>query len=751
MIIIKQMFKILLFFFVFFNYSQNIFAKTIKLEGLKKLQLDDIQSITSENIYRNNLSVDDLNIILKDLLISDLIYEADYIELENEFLLKITESDLIENIYINNNTWIEDEIIIQNLVSKQNSFLSKNNIQEDLNLIKTIYNTKGFQDTSVIVKVERYSQDRINLIYEVQESKQQKINIIKFIGNKFYSNNYLNSLIKSQSIKFYNIFKSGSNFNYSMFEFDKNQILSSYRDDGFSKAKVSYTLEKTSFNNNSLFFYIEEGERQKIDNINFDFKDNKIEELLIEEISDFNDKLLDNNYYYSKDLIDNYLELFNTSLIRNNIFNKLIGVNIEDNLNNFNVYFYSQDKTPITINKIEITGNSITKNDTIRSKISIEPGQYLNQYTLEKSIKTLQRYPYVNKVNTETNINNQLADIIIDIDEETKTGNILLAGTFNADTGAGLTFGIEDKNIFGSGNSVSSNFSGNSEDIKFDLNYIQYPILNPNLTNTYTIFNQDNDYTNSFGFKSSRRGVGYSVNFKQNDEISYNVGINYSFFKGHSAVDTSIKSINDNIGEFENYKLNSSINYNSTNDYFNPTDGTINKLEFTLSPEGISDDSFYKLALMNKNYKELNNSKNYLFFNNFYGYAKSSKGKLKTINAFGLGGLNFRGFDYKGVGPYDGKIYLGGNEYFTSTIGYGSSFIFDEKDNINIKFFLTTGSIWNSDYASSSSDIDLRTSIGTSLDFITPVGPISLSYATPIEKNTTDRTRQFNFIIGTSF
>ena len=72
----------------------------------------------------------------------------------------------------------------------------------------------------------------------------------------------------------------------------------------------------------------------------------------------------------------------------------------------------------VAINKIEITGNAITKNETIRSKILIEPGQYLNQYTLENSIKNLQRYPYVNKGNTETNINNQLADIIIDIDED---------------------------------------------------------------------------------------------------------------------------------------------------------------------------------------------------------------------------------------------------------------------------------------------------------------------------------------------
>ena len=64
----------------------------------------------------------------------------------------------------------------------------------------------------------------------------------------------------------------------------------------------------------------------------------------------------------------------------------------------------------LLINKIEITGNSITKNKTIRSKILIEPGQYLNQYSLENSIKNLERYPYIKKL-IETNINNQLADI----------------------------------------------------------------------------------------------------------------------------------------------------------------------------------------------------------------------------------------------------------------------------------------------------------------------------------------------------
>ena len=63
---------------------------------------------------------------------------------------------------------------------------------------------------------------------------------------------------------------------------------------------------------------------------------------------------------------------------------------------------------------------------------------------------------------------------------------------------------------------------------------------------------------------------------------------------------------------------------------------------------------------------------------------------------------------------------------------------------------MTTGSIWDSDY-SSSSDVKLRTSLGTSFDFITPIGPLSFSYAAPIQKNSSDKTRPFNFSIGTSF
>ena len=744
------MYKVILFFFLIVSLSKNSLSKPINFHGLSKLNIDDIQSITSINIYDNDLLIEDVNNIIKELVLSDLIYDVSYEDTSDFYYVKIQEADLIENIFINNNIWIKDDLIIQNLTSKKNYFLIKDYVENDIKVIKNIYKSKGFQNILVTAKVEKFSKDRTNLIYEIKEGKQQKINIIKFVGNNFFSNNYLNTIIKSQSIKFYNIFKSGSNLNYSIFEFDKNQILLNYRNEGFTNAKVNYVLEKSNLNNNILYFYIEEGQRAKINNLQYNFENQSLFNVISDLSYKLDEDLKKNNYFFDKNLIDDYLETFNLSLSSNNIFNKVIDVNIDYNNENIDITFLDKNNLPVVINKINIAGNSITKNKTIRSKISIEPGEYLNQYKLTNSLKNLKRYPYIKDVSFETSITNQLADLNINVEEETKTGNLLVAGTFNADTGAGLTFGIEDKNIFGSGNSVSSNFTANSEDLKFDINYIQYPLLNPNLTNTYSLFNQEYDYTSSFGYKASKRGIGYFVNFKQSDTVSYGSGIEYESFKGHSAINNTSTAISDNIGNFQNYRVNFSIKYNTTNDFYNPSEGTINSLNFILSPNDISDNSYYKVKVTNKNYRTLNRSKNFIFLNNNYGYAKSINSKLKTIDAFGLGGLNFKGFDYKGIGPYDGKVYLGGNEYFTSTIGYGSSFIFDDKDNVNVKLFLTTGSIWNSDYVSSS-DIDIRSSIGASLDFITPIGPISFSYASPIEKNNSDKTRSFNFTIGSSF
>ena len=742
---VRNIFTLLPIIFIF----QVLNSKPLEISGLNKLSINDLQMLSNIDITKNNFEIYEIEEIINDLYSSDLIYDVILKNSNENFLITIQENTLIENIFFLNNRWINDNALSSVINSKKNDFLSKKLIAEDISLIGKIYNSRGFNNVSVIAKIEKYSEDRVNLIYDIYEAEQSKINLIKFFGNNSFSDKFLSSQINSQSLSFYNFFKSGSNLNSDIFDFDTNKILNLYKDNGFLDVKVSYSLQTSGFGIYSLNFYIYEGKKYQIDTINYGSEIQKTS--FFKDLNeDFIQKLNKNNKFYNRNLLTNYLEEINQSLLLNNIYSYYVDFDAEKNGDFLNLNFYEKSQSPKIINKINIYGNSITKEKTIRSKILINPGDYYNEYIAKNSLSNLNKFSYINNSDFEIQNIEDKVDLSLNIEEQKKTGNLLLAGTLDSDTNLGIVFGINDKNFAGSGNIVDANLSLNSENITFDLNYTQFPLSNPFLSNKYSIYNVDNDYTSSFGYKASKQGFGYSLNFSDNSQISYGVGASYEFVNGYSAKNISEESISDNIGNFENLILKFNINKDSTDDIFNPTSGHYNNLNLTILPTEISDNSYFKVIYSNKNYFKLKDSSNFIFINNNVGYAESFKSKLKTINAFSLGGSNFKGFDYRGIGPTKDGIYLGGNQFFTSTLGYGSSFIFDDKDNINIKLFLTSGSIGYSDY-SSNEDFNIRSSAGFSLDFITAIGPISFSYAIPILKEIDDKQRSFSFSIGSSF
>jgi len=738
---------IILFIFIFSFQTLN--SKPLVITGLEKLNLNDIQAITSVDIKKIDYQTYEIDKLVNELYDSDLIFDLIFNNNENNYSIEIQENKLIQNIFFINNVRLKDNQLIDIINSKKNSFLTKNSISLDISIINSVYRSRGFNEVSTTAKVEKFAADKINLIYDIYEGNQSKLTSINFFGNNSFSDKYLTSQITSQALRFYNIFKSGSNLNNDVFDFDSKQILNFYKNNGFLDINLSYELIANNFGTYSLNFYIEEGIQYKINTIkyssrieNFDFIEASKEKFL--------KKLSKNEYFYNKDLVGNYLEEINLSLLSNNIFTYYVDYNLDKNNDNLVLEFTEKPQEPKIINKINISGNTITKDKTIRSKIIIEPGDYYNTFLVNNSLSNLNKFSYIKNSNYEFDSTVDKPDLSLFIDEEKKTGNILAAATYNTDTDLGIMLGIEDKNIAGSGNILNSNFKINAEDLKFDINYTQFPLTNPFLSNTYSIYNQENDYTSSFGYKSLRQGFGYFLKFANTSQTSYGVGVNYDFAKGHSATNTSQLSITDNIGNFENIIFNFSISKDTTDDIFNPSNGHYNQLQLNISPTGISDDPYFKFVYSNKNYFNFKKSKNFIFFNNNFGYAESLKSKLKTINAFSLGGSNFKGFDFRGIGPIENNFYLGGNQFYTSTLGYGSSFLFDEKDNINIKLFLTAGSIGNSDYVSNN-DFDIRSSAGVSFDFITAVGPVSFTIAQPLLKESNDKVRIFSFTIGSSF
>ena len=742
---------ILLLFLFKFLLIQNLFAKNLEFTGLSRLNLDDVNILSSINIFKNDFSESEINQIIKDLYNSDQILNAQLSNTNKSYVINIDESPIIENIYINGNIFIKDEDLLTLLDSKKNAFLNKKLLNEDINKILNIYLARGFEDVFVTSSIEKFSKSKINLIIQINEGKQYKLKNINFYGNSFFSDNYLLSLINSKSVNFYNIFSNGSNLNKAIFENDKYLLEDFYKKKGYFDVKISYLLNKGLLGFYVLNFYLEENSRSKIQEIQYKIDSDLLQNLEVNNlINDFEKRLLKNDNFYDYEIINKFIESVNLLLIKNNL-NKEISFKTYYSNNDFILEFESNKSDLKIINDILIYGNSITRNNVLMSKIDYSPGDYLSNYKLNSTKEKLERLKYINKVSISTKTSNDLIDVIYDIDENKKTGNFGFGVAFNGDTGGGVVFNIKDSNIFGSGNEIEGDFNLNSEVIKFDLSFVQNPLTNSNYANKYSIRSKELDYQSTYGYKTTEKSISYDLLFKYSSSISTSIGYSLSNQLGHSAIDSNDIAITDSIGDFTDSIFNISLFQDNTNNYLYPNDGYKNNFTLFYSPDGLSDNAYIKAIFRNDIFYKIKNSENYFFISNNFGAVESLDSKrINTSNSFSLGGLNFKGFDFRGIGTKNSNnIYLGGNKYITSTVGYGTSFLFDQKDNMYLRYFYTLGSLWDSDYEDN--NFNIRTSAGLSFDILSPIGPVSFTYAIPINKVSTDRLRSFNFSIGTAF
>ena len=190
------------------------------------------------------------------------------------------------------------------------------------------------------------------------------------------------------------------------------------------------------------------------------------------------------------------------------------------------------------------------------------------------------------------------------------------------------------------------------------------------------------------------------------------------------------------------------ITLNKLDQNFQPTDGYLTSFKQTLPL--YSDDSTIENSLRMSKYHEINDS-----------LILSAKLFLKTANSFDdnvrvskrvyIPSSRLRGFESGGIGPKDGSQYIGGN--YGSAINFNSTLpnLLNGYENIDFNLFLDAANLWHVDYDSSLDSDKIRSSTGISMNWFTPVGPLSFSYAIPISEAKTDKTESFRFQIGTSF
>ena len=740
---------IILFFFLLTSFSTFLKAEIVSkilIEGNNRISTETIKMFSgvSEN---DDLSDNDLNLILKNLYDSNF-FELVSIKLENNTLtINVKENPIIQNINyegIKSDSLLSD--LKKNVILKSRSSFNEIILKKDKERITNFLKNLGYYFSEIDISIENLQDNKIDLTYNISLGEKAKIKKISFIGNKIFKDRKLLNIILSEEYKSWKFLSGKKYLNEAMINFDKRLLKNFYLNKGFYNVVINSSYAKILDNQEfELVFNIEANPKLFFGKLSLDLPTD-FSKSNYENIEKFFNKL--ENEPYSLNRVEDILEKIEIITISEQYesVKATINENIEDN--KINISFKIEETEKVFIEKINIYGNNITREDVVRNQIEIDEGDPFNQILYTKSLNNIKSLNFFETVDGEILDGSKFNSKIINITVKEKATGEIFAGIGTGTSGSNLSFGIKENNYLGRGVLVDSNLSLSESRVKGNL-----LISNPNYKNSdksldLSIQSSATDRLSTFGYKSNVTGFSVGTKFEYLDDLNLGIASNNTIEK--ITVD-STASARQKIQEgnyFDSF-LGLDFNYDKRNQKFQTTSGFFSN--YGLNLPIISETN------------TLTNSYNYKIFNELYENNVStfsvllqssnsiSGDDIKLSERLYIPGTKLRGFEAGKIGPKDGSDFIGGN--YVSSINATTTIpmFLENLQTVDIVLFADAANIWGVDYDNSLDKSGIRSSIGVALDWLTPIGPLTFSLAQPITKEPTDIEETFRFNIGTSF
>ena len=748
--IFKLRYICLLILFIIFlpvNYSHAEKIREFKIVGNERLANETIVLFSELNIG-DDIDQNIINLSFKKL------FETNYfknlkINFENGIIfIEVIENPIIQSIQINGvkKKSLLDEL--EKITKKTEKYpFIESNILEQKNLLTNIVRSDGFYFAKIETKYTETNNNSIDITYNINLGERAKIKKIDFIGNKVFKNNKLRNIIISEETKPWKFITKNKYIDENRVQLDINLLRNYFKNRGYYDVKIKSSFAKAINENDfNLIFSIDSGIKYFFNDINLvvsnDYK--------VDNFQDLNDVFVNlKSTPYSLNSIKKIIkEIDKIALQKEFVFiNAKYNEKIVDK-DKINIEIFFDEIEKSYIDRVNILGNFITEEKVIRNALIVDEGDAYNEILFNKSINELKAKNIFKSVKSQINTSeknkkNKIIDIVI---EEKATGEIF-AGAGTGTSGSSITAGIKEKNYLGKGIALDTNLTLTDDEVKG-----RFSVTNPNFRNsdrslTTTIESTSTDFMTSSGYKTSRTGLGFGTGFEQYEDLFINFDISLYYEKLEtSSLASEIKKRQE--GDYFENLFSYSITTNKLDQNFQPTDGY--RTSFAQTIPLISDDKAVENSFNASKYYSVNDN-----------LILSAKLYLKAINSLDddvrvskrvyIPSSRLRGFESKSIGPKDGTQYIGGNYGSALNLNTTLPNLLNDFENIDFSLFLDAANLWHVDYDSSLDSNKIRSATGIAVNWFTPIGPLSFSYAVPISDASTDKTESFRFQIGTSF
>jgi outer membrane protein insertion porin family len=803
---------------VFHVAAQDVAAAqtvhSIVVEGNRRVEADTVRSYfkAGPNGQLDAVRIDEG---LKALIATGLFQDVRISRPGGRLVVTVVEAQVINRIAFEGNKKAKDEQISAEIQSKPRGTLSRAVVQADTQRILEIYHRSGRFDVRIEPKIIELPNNRVDLVFEINEGPKTGVKSINFVGNRFYSGSRLKDIIKTSSTNWLSFLQTTDIYDADRLEADRDLLRRFYLKHGFADVRILSAVGEYDPGGKGFIitFTIDEGAQYRVGTIDIRSNVSALDGQTLRS------KLrLSAGQIYDADMVDKTIEGLTIEAAKRGYAFASVHPQADRNFQTkvINLAFTLEEGSRVYIERINVRGNTRTRDYVIRREFDIGEGDAYNRALIDRAERRLNNLNYFKKVKITNDPGSAPDRVVVNIDvEEKSTGNFSVAGGYSTAEGFISELSVTETNLLGRGQYARAAVRYGQYTRGVELSFAEPYFLGYRVGAGIDLYWKDQLASDFVSYGTKTIGTNLRLVFPLNEEISFSP--RYSIYQQEISLPSSLSNCNNinpssangtyptNIvgridpatglpfaqncyadgeaslaarkelaaGPVLTSSVGYTLSYNTLDNNKLPTSGTF--AEFRQDLAGVGGDVNYIRSTIDvRQYAEVMPDVVGLLRLQGGHIASWGGNDLRMLDHFQNASSLVRGFATGGFGPRDLTCQtpngvgancdpLGGSLYWGTTAEVQTPLYFLPKDiGIKVAGFVDAGSLW--DYVGptqwmqqrmylggSNNGAPVRAAAGVGFLWDSPLGPIRFDFAFPFLKQPYDRTQVFRFSGGTTF
>jgi len=734
--------------------AAGVTIQNIEIQNNQRIEAETVKSYLDLSVG-SSFSSDKVDSSIKKMFASGLFTDVKIYMKSSTLVVNVQENPIINKIAFEGNKKINDEALLSEIGLTERDVYSKGRVQAAVKRIQDLYRKSGRFSVKVEPKAIKLDQNRINLVFEIDEGKKATVKKILFLGNKHFDDEKLKKILNTKENHWYLFFSSSDTYDADKLAYDSELLRKFYLSKGYADFKVTSSVAEITKDRESfvITFTLEEGEKYKFGAI--DTKSN-LRDLKPAQIRDVIKTKQDDTF--NATLIEKSIDDITSKL--NDLGYAFVEVNTDydkDDKNRIVGVTYTINEGPkVYINKINIKGNVRTLDKVIRREFRLAEGDPYNAAKIRRTRQRLQNLGYFDKVDLKTTPTSTADKIDLDLDvKEKSTGELSFGAGVSSVDGLLGNASIRERNLLGEGQDLKLALQKSSYGSNVDLGYTEPYFMERELATGVDLFRQTYSNQTVSAYDSATSGITTTGTYALTENLSHTLKYSFSDVNISDVASTASTYIQQQQGTNTTSSIGHILTYDRRDSKLDPTTGYIIKFSEDVAGAGGSD-KFFRNELSAAYYTPVINEDVILSLTAKGGNIFGLGGQQVRINdSFFIGGPSLRGFRISGIGPRDSSTRdaLGGENYYTGSTELTFPIGLPAELGFKGSTFMDFGSLWGTPDQGPTvvDDAAIRASLGFGLAWSSPLGPIKISFAEPIVSDHLDNKQNVLFDFGTKF